>query len=149
MLKILPLFLISLFLYGCASTGDKYIQPKHLNDTNSAQIIIYRTDVAYHSLNPEKPFFYLDDKFIGKLGTGDYISFNVAPGEHSLSTKNSILFMPGSENGRVKGQFKSGETYYFRYSKEYVNVVPTGTGFIMSDSTTLQPASKTGFDQRR
>ena len=91
----------------------------------------------------------LDDKLVGKLGTGSSVTFNVKPGEHTLSSKESILFMPGRESGKLKGVFDVGKKYYFRYSKEYANVVPTGTGYVMSDSTTLQPATEEGFKEKK
>lgn len=73
----------------------------------------------------------------------------VNPGEHTLTSKESIFFVAGKESGHVKGQFKLGETYYFRYSKELANVITTGTGFFMSDSTTLQPVNESGFNERK
>jgi len=138
-----------MFIAGCATTSKDYVEPKELNDGNSAIVNIYRTDVAYHSLNPEKPFFYVDDMYIGKLGTGGSISIKLTPGEHALSSRESILFLPAGESGSVKGTFSAGQKYYFRYSKEFTNVVPTGTGFYMSDSTTLQPANEAGYKEKK
>jgi len=148
-LRIYFIIIVLLSLFGCAATGGKYIEPKNLDNTNFSHITIYRTDVAYHSLNPENPFFYLDGKLVGKLGTGNSVTIKVAPGEHTLSSKESILFMPGSESGKLKGKFEAGKKYYFRYSKEFANVIPIGTGFIMSDSTTLQPATKENFQEKK
>lgn len=149
MMNKLLIFALTLLLLSCASTSNKYIEPNNLNDENSALVTIYRTDVSYHSLNPEKPFFYLDNNLVGKLGTGDYVSFKVSPGEHSLTSKESILFVPSKESGNVKGLFKAKEIYYFRYSKEHKNTISTGTGFFMTDSTTLQPVTESDFNERK
>lgn len=49
---------LPLLMFGCASTSkNNYAEHDGLNNQNPAKIIIYRTDVAYHSMNPEKPFF--------------------------------------------------------------------------------------------
>ena len=148
-MKLSWVLFVFMFVSGCATTSKDYIESKELNVGNSASVNIYRTDVAYHSLNPEKPFFYVDDMYIGKLGTGGIISIKLTPGEHILTSRESILFMPGGESGRVKGMFSAGEEYYFRYSKEFSSVVPTGTGFYMSDSTTLQPANEAGYNEKK
>ena len=148
MIKYL-IVIVLLNLYGCVSTADKYIESANLDNNNSSQVTIYRTNVAYHSLNPEAPFFYIDDKFVGKIHTGGSVNFKILSGEHTLSSKESVLFMPGRESGKLKGVFETGKHYYFRYSKELANVVPTGSGFIMSDSTTLQPATEEGYKERK
>ena len=61
-----------ILLSGCSS-APKYIVSSEWDQTNSSEVIIYRTNVAFHSLNPEKPFFYIDGKEVGKLGTGQSI----------------------------------------------------------------------------
>jgi len=147
--KLFVLIVFVQLLAGCATTSNNYVDPKELTNENAASVTIYRTNVSYHSLNPEKPFFYVDDLYVGKLGTGDSIKFKVLPGEHSLSSKESMMFIPAGESGRVKGLFKAGEEYYFRYSKEFESAIPVGTGFYMSNSTTLQPATKEGFNERK
>jgi hypothetical protein len=119
-----------------------------MNESNSSVVYVYRTDVAYNSMNPEKPFFFLDDKLVGKLGTGEFIRFYVAPGLHEVSSKESFLFSPGLESGKIKGEFKAGDTYYFRYSKDFSNIYGTGVGFVMSDTSSLRPATKIRFNEK-
>ena len=138
------LLLILIVLTGCAST-DAYKSPASLNENNSATVYLYRTDVTYHSLNPERPFFYLDGKLVAKLGTGNSVKFYLKPGEHVLTSKESIMFLPGSESGRISGLFESGKTYYFRYSKEFSNISSIGVGFVMSDTSSLKLATKQQF----
>lgn len=138
---------VLLVLGGCAATTP-YIAPLALNEANASIIYVYRTDVAYHSMNPEKPFFFLDGKLVGQLGTGQFVRFIVAPGNHTLSSRESFVFSPGHESGNLKGKFESGKTYYFRYSKDFTSMYHTGVAFVMSDSSSLRPATKKMFDDR-
>jgi|WetSurSiteA1Bulk_404760.scaffolds.fasta_scaffold84469_1 hypothetical protein len=149
MRKVYSLIIFAQLLAGCATTPNSFVEPKNLTNENSAIVTIYRTNVKYHSSNPEKPFFYVDDLYVGKLGTGESISFKLLPGEHSLSYKESVFFMPLRESGKTKGVFKAGERYYFRYSKEFRSFVPTGTGISTSDSTTFQPATEEEFNEKK
>jgi len=139
--------LLLIILSGCSSTSDYRAAPSW-NENNSATVYLYRTDVQYHSLNPERPFFYVDDKLVAKLGTGDFVKFQVSPGEHFLSSKESIVFMPGNESGRISGMFESGKTYYFRYSKDFSSVSSTGVGFVVTDESSLTFATKQQFTNR-
>ncbi|MBN8446149.1 MAG: DUF2846 domain-containing protein [Gammaproteobacteria bacterium] len=138
------LFLCLLCIAGCAST-EKYQSPEGLNLSNSARVFLYRTAVLYHSANPEQPFFYLNNKLVGNLGTGSFVTFYVKPGQHVLTSKESILFMPSNESGKISGQFEAGKTYYFRYSKDFVSVTGLGSGFVMSDSSSLTIATEQQF----
>ncbi|GGK68113.1 DUF2846 domain-containing protein [Amphritea balenae] len=146
-MKLLISTLIILVLTGCASTSP-YVPSSTLNESNASIVYIYRTDVAYHSMNPEKPFFYVDGKLVGKLGTGQFVRFIVGPGSHALTSRESVVFAPGRESGNLQGEFESGKTYYFRYSKNLTSMYHTGAGFIMSDSSSLRPATKKMFDER-
>lgn len=146
-MRLLISAFIVLLLSGCASTAP-YIAPSSLNESNASVVYVYRTDIAYHSMNPEKPFFFLDDKLLGKLGTGQFVRFMVSAGNHTLSSRESFAFAPSRKSGSLLGTFKAGKTYYFRYSKDFTDMYYTGTAFVMSDSSTLKPASKKMFDDR-
>jgi hypothetical protein len=141
--KNLLLFVL-VILTGCTSTNTYKAEPS-LNESNSATIYFYRTDVAYNSLNPEKPFFYLDNKLVAKLRTGSSIKIFVTPGEHALTSKESFMFLPNSESGRVLGLFEAGRIYYVRYSKEFSHFSSFGVGFVMSDTSSLKLATKQQF----
>lgn len=143
------LFFSGIFVAGCAATSNNYIEQKELNGDNSAKITIYRASNDYGSLTPEKPFFYVDEMYLGKLGSGQSITFRLSSGEHSLSAKESIAFLPTLESGRVKGPFKTGENYYFLYTKVFRGDLPVGTGFDMPDSTTLLPATEAAYKARK
>ena len=143
-MRFLLVSIIIIFFTGCAST-EKYVADNTLSESNSSIVYIYRTDVAYHSLDPEKPFFFLDGKLVGKLGTGEFVRFLVTSGEHYVSSKESFLFTPNSESGNVKGEFEPGKTYYFRYSKDFANMYGTAMGFVMSDRSSLKPSTNQRF----
>ena len=146
-MKFLFASIIVIILTGCASTTN-YVVDSAMDESNSSVVYVYRTDVAYNSMNPEKPFFFLDEQLVGKLGTGQFVRFYVSPGLHEVSSKESFFFSPGSESGKIKGEFKAGDTYYFRYSKDFSNMYGTGVGFVMSDTSSLRPATKSSFDKK-
>lgn len=51
----------------------------------------------------------LDDVIIARLRSGEYVSFNVLPGFHSLGVSKSTLSVP----------FEQGNKYYFLISADY------------------------------
>ncbi|MHB8743883.1 MAG: hypothetical protein ACYC9L_12235 [Sulfuricaulis sp.] len=149
MFKIGFLLLSTIFVAGCATTSGNYIEPKELNGDNSAKVTIYRASYDYGSLTPEKPFFYVDQMYLGKLGSGELITFRLSPGEHLLSVKESFAFLPAFESGQVKGLFKAGANYYFLYTRIFRGDLPVGTGFDMPNGTTLLPATDEAYKARK
>ncbi len=95
MSKFICLF-IAVFIGGCASSPT-YEVLNEWDKSKLAKVYIYRTDVSFHSLNPEKPFFYFDGKSVGKLGTGQFLTFEALEGTHDVTVKEPILFMPTYE----------------------------------------------------
>jgi len=95
--KIIKVSLASIGLLCLAGCAPKvaYVPDSTLTPENSGIITIYRTRTAYHSLNPEKPFAYVDEKQIGKLGVGAVIIVKVSPGSHRFSRREPIFFQTG------------------------------------------------------
>src|SRR5687767_11922846 len=74
------------FATGCASTV-KYEVSQEWDQSKLASVTIYRTKTAFHSANPEKPFFYIDGLEVGKLGTGMAITTKVTAGKHVITVR--------------------------------------------------------------
>lgn len=147
-LQLLSLSFFFIFLSGCSST-PKYIISSEWDEANLSELYIYRTNTAYHSLNPEKPFFYIDGKEIGKLGTGQSIYTKITSGNHVITAKEPILFMPAYENGSLQFKVEPNKKYYIRYSKDFSGISIVGPTVVSTDSTTLQMANKEYFQKRK
>jgi len=135
------------FVSGCSSTPT-YKVSLGANLSSLGELHLYRTNVRYHSLNPEKPFFYIDGKFVGKMGTGDSISIKVEPGNHIISVKDSIFFMPSTEKGNIGLKVDEKQNYYIRYSKEMTGTMFTVNGATTFDRTTFMVVNKNMFEKR-
>ena len=146
--KLISIFTIVL-LTGCASNSARFVQDQSLTSQNSAVVYLYRTDTSYHMLNPEKPFFYVNDEYISKLGTGDFFIIKLEPGNHEFSVKESIAFMPGFESGKVVGAFQAGQEYYIRYSKEFSGATIIGSSAFLSDNSVFSESTKQNFINRQ
>lgn len=116
-----------------------------LNDTNSAQILLYRSKQFFHSGNPEQPYFYVNDEQIGSMGTGDILSRRVPVGTHRISVRKPILFMPTYEAGAITINAEAGKTYYLRYSLDPTGLI--GTNFTSTSYFGL--VDETYYQQRR
>ena len=150
MKRIISKVLLGLIIVTGCSSVPKYEVSQDLDRSKLAKLHIYRTNAAYHSLNPEKPYFYINGKEIGKLGTGEAKSIDVQPGNHTITVKEPIMFMPGYENGRVEIEVRENEEYYVRYSKDFSGVVVTGgTSTTTTGKTTIRLVDKEYFIARK
>jgi hypothetical protein len=81
---------------------------------------------------------YVNGRQVGKLAINSAIEVRVPAGEHALSMKEPVLFMPAYESHKLALKAEPGKTYFVRYSREYGGVVPMAGG--------AQVLSTTGFD---
>jgi len=142
------LIVFTIMLVGC-SGAPKYEVLPEWNKAELATIFLYRTNVSFHSLNPEKPFFYLDGKFLSTLGTGKSVVTQVLPGKHKITVKEPFMFMPAFENGEIEFEAKSNEKYYIRYSKDFTGIGVIGTTVATGSTTTLQFANEEYYSQKK
>ena len=147
-IKTVLIFAALTLLWGCAG-GPQYTVSPEWDKSKLAKVFIYRTNVSFHSLNPEKPFFYIDGQHIGKLGTGQSVDTFVLAGEHTVSVKESILFMPGSESGHVKFKAEPNKEYYIRYSKDFSGIAMAGSTAVATGDSSLQMANKEFYLEKK
>ncbi len=140
---LLALALVSA-LAACAST---YQQPTLAPD-DAATLVVYRTRTTFHSANPERPFFYLDGQKIGQLGTGDSLTVSVPAGPHTITVKESMMFMPTFESGRVELDAAAAQTYYLRYSMDFSGVASTGTQMVPTGTAKFSLSTQERFESR-
>jgi len=104
--KILFLTLMALLLLSCAH-GKTDTFPTLDNPAANAQVYVIRDSNLMgwgFSLKVA-----LDDSIIAGLRSGEYISFLVKPGFHSLGLSEPTVTVP----------FEKGHTYYFLISADY------------------------------
>ncbi len=153
MKKVLLNFLLffSVILLSSCSKNNTYQIPSSIKNTELATVYIYRTNSSFHMFNPEKPFFYIDEKYIGKLGTGQELVIKVIPGEHIFTVKDSILFMPGLEDGKVKINIEKNKTYYLRYSLTPANIISSNNSqdITITGNSNFQKVNEEYFSYRK
>jgi hypothetical protein len=104
--KILVLSLLALLLLSCAH-GKTDTFPTLDNPAANAQVYVIRDSNLMgwgFSLKVA-----LDDSIIARLRSGEYISFFVKPGFHSLGVSEPTVTVP----------LEKGNTYYFLISADY------------------------------
>ncbi|GAA6170314.1 hypothetical protein NBRC116591_41290 [Sessilibacter corallicola] len=96
--------------------------------------------------NPEIPFIYLDDKVAAKLRVGESKVIQVRPGKYRFSVREPFLFMPGYESGSFTHEFRAGETYYVRYSKNFGGVSGTANSPAVVGNTKFGLTTKENYE---
>jgi hypothetical protein len=106
MKKYLFLSILSLFLFACAHGKTANFPPAE-NPATAAEVYVIRDNSLFgwgFSLEVA-----LDDAIIAALRAGEYVSFYVKPGFHSLGIAEPTLTVP----------FEKGRKYYFLISADY------------------------------
>jgi hypothetical protein len=123
-------------LSSCATQQSGLPRDPNLTNENSATVVVYRPNTSFHRLDPELPFLYVNGQQVGKLAINSAIEIRVPVGEHALSMKEPLLFMPAYESRKVALKAEPGKTYFVRYSRELAGVILAAGGVL----------SKTDFD---
>lgn len=115
MKKSLSLIALALFLTGCASSTQyvKSLDSTQYN-TEMAKIYVLRPS-AFGSAITMK--IYQDDKIIGKLGPGSYLSWEVDP------SKGAINVISKSENKDMVTIIPQGGKTYYLKQKIHMGIV--------------------------
>jgi len=106
MKKFLLLSLLTLILFACAHGKTAHFPPPE-NPVDAAEVYVIRDNSLFgwgFSLKVA-----LDDAIIAALRAGEYVSFYVKPGFHSLGIAEPTLTVP----------FEEGRKYYFLISPDY------------------------------
>jgi|GEM_PF-4598578 len=116
---------ISLVISSCVTGAPAPVAEPGLSHADSALLQIYRPSQFFHAANPESPFVYVGDQLVGNLRVGAMLQYRVRPGSHVVVLRQSLLFMPAYEIGRVEITSEAGKTYYVRYSYDMTGIVGT------------------------
>ena len=106
MKKEIILIMLTLFLLSCAhGKTDRF--PSVTDTADAAQVFVIRDNNLLgwgFSLKVA-----LDESIIARLRSGEYVSFYVSPGFHSIGISEPTLSVP----------FAKGEKYYFLIGADY------------------------------
>lgn len=106
MKRSIVLAFTGLLIISCAH-GKTELFPKVENQSEAAQVFVIRDNNLMGWGMSLK--VALDDYIIARLRSGEYITFYVKPGFHSLGVSKPTLTVP----------FEKGRTYHFLISAEY------------------------------
>lgn len=141
-LRAVCAFTILIILNACQTASAP--QDPSLALDNAALIYIYRTQRSFHSLNPEKPYFYIDGEHVANLGTGQTAQRLVPPGQHRISVRGTFMFAPAGEIGGIDIVTEVGKTYYIRYSHDFGGAF----GTMINSTHSLQVVDAAAFNER-
>lgn len=120
-------------LTGCSSAQLTTDFTEARPNDKKAIVYLYRLKTAYHSLNPDIPLFYFNDKKVGPLKVGGYYAQEVDPGPLEISFSDPFFGMHLWRSGRkVKINVGAGHSYFVKYEVEmmgfYFDLVPPTYG---------------------
>ncbi len=106
MKRNLVLFLLAFTLYSCAH-GKTDVFPAGGTVTDSAKVVVIRSDELVGWGFSQKVI--LDGEVIVGLKAGEYVTFFLEPGFHTLGVGEDAITMP----------FRQGQTHYFLIRVSY------------------------------
>lgn len=142
------LLLLLTAVLGCA-TRQSYTLDESIPEQQLAQLYIYRSNIAFHSVNIEKPFIYIDNKLATQLAPGEFTLVKVPAGLHRFSVRESIAFIPGKEADDFNQTLEAGKTYYLRYSLDFSGAMASGSMVTNKGVSSLRLVDSRSFEQRQ
>lgn len=106
MKNLILLSMAVLMIFSCAHGKTEHF-PKVENQSEAAEVFVIRDNNLLGLGMSLK--VALDDSIIARLRSGEYVSFHVNPGFHSLGVTEPTLTVP----------FEKGRTYHFLISADY------------------------------
>ncbi len=161
MLRTLLLVSIAFMLSACATQRPEQpqegkrvplaaeVSTASVAPSENCTVHVYRNKTSFHALNPELPFLYVGEQRIGRLAMGNSHCLRLAPGKHTISVKEPILFMPSYTSGRMEVEVTGTAPIYIRYSKEFSGIVASGSGVTATGRSNLQAVSEDHWRSRQ
>jgi hypothetical protein len=106
--KPIVLSLLALVLFSCAHGKTDTFPTLDNPDANAQVYVIRDSNLMGWGFSLK---IALDDSIIARLRSGEYVSFFVKPGFHSLGVSEPTVTVP----------FEKGNTYYFLISADYTS----------------------------
>lgn len=136
-------------LVGACAAPATQTSGKVTSDSERCSVYVYRTQTAFHSLNPEKPFVFVGEEQVGTLGVGDSLCLRLPTGKYTVSVREAFLFMPAWTSGSVEVEVVPEVTAYVRYSKDFGGVAPSAAGPVVTGKTRLGLSNEQSWKARQ
>jgi hypothetical protein len=152
----LPIFAIAALLSACAipqpNTPEKSAaaasRVEVIDQTEGCSVYVYRNKTSFHRFNPEKPYVYVGEERVGRLGVGDSICLRMPDGKYNVSIKEPIAFVPTYTSGKLDIEVLSSTPVYVRYAKDFAGVVVSGSNATVTGSSKLQMVGEKDWRDR-
>lgn len=128
---------------------EQVVIATEVTDSKLCSVVGYRSKTSFHSLNPEKPYLYVNEEKIGRLSIGESVCLHLPSGKYSISIKEPLLFMPTFTSGRIEVEIPASSLVYLRYSKEFAGVITTGSNTVVTGNSKLQVATEEQWNFRQ
>ena len=135
---VLLLLLGALMLAGCAGTEPQDKFESKGPPPGGALLYIYRPRTIVGIGNMDVPIIHLDGRRLGRIRIGGYYVIPVPPGQHRLTTTESLL---GNDTGKIRGDTRfsiaAGSTLYLRYTEGFksITAIPIPHAGVFVEST--------------
>jgi uncharacterized membrane protein YqiK len=114
-----------LLLAGCGATIPRFNAELIKPDSRGAVVYVYRPHTVIGIANADVSILHLDGQRMARIRIGGYLAIPVSPGQHRLSTTQSLLFV---DTGRVVAEANfaapADSTVYVRYTETFKTFTP-------------------------
>lgn len=122
-MKLVSTFFLSLFLIGCAATGEKYSGLKPPTSSES-QVYIYRPYRFFQG--GAWPTVFINGEEVATLKNGGYIHYSLPPGNHAIKIgKKRMLSNWSMGDAQASTNTEIGKRYFYK-----LLVDPNDVGYI-------------------
>jgi uncharacterized protein DUF2846 len=127
----------TLLLAGCAVTDPQLKAEVRRPPAGGALLYVYRPQTLIGIANMDVPIMHLDKHRLARIRIGGYLAVPVSPGQHTLTTTESLL---GSDTGKVRGETRfsvsAGSTLYLRYTESFKSfaAIPNPSGVVVEST---------------
>ena len=113
-LKIILALFFSIYLTACAGTGNTYLNKSELNNTSSNNKVFVYREKAFEASGNVPAVFY-NNKKIGSLGSGEYLSTGITASINNIEVKSTGLMGIGMYGVIKSFDNKSNKYFLVKY----------------------------------
>lgn len=118
------IMVLALFATGCAASGPAF-EPFTRRPAGEGILYVYRPAGSTIGRG-ETPYVEVDSTSRGMLKAGGYISMTLSPGEHDVTVRQSMLFVPTIWH-TVTVAVAPGSVSYIRVDQRVTKIGTSGT----------------------
>ena len=135
--RIALIAMLALLAAACTADGPAF-QPMALRPAGQGIVYVYRPEGKTIGRG-ETPYIEIAGKNMGMLKAGGYLSATLPPGEHDITVRQSLLFLPTIWD-TVSVAVAPGSVSYVRVDQR-VTKVGVGSSFSAMQKVTIEEVS--------